>query len=232
MYPSLLLKNQFGEESNNFVLGGSNQIWCNFIVDIANGNGFGLRSLKQDPSNSIAAVYMHTSATAASGNPNPATGYIVVKFSKAFASYINGTSGFVAPSSGSNVNVTSGLTQYDVYIITSLGTTTAANWQALGLPANVAPAVDVAFVASTSSAGSGTGTVQLILATGSTVEHIEGVGDPNQTVITTDGNGGYLICIILGATNSTTTTLVAKQPADNTVIGLTFNLTPKAGPLI
>src|SRR5580698_1169620 len=74
-YPSLVLKNQFGETSINVLQGGSNQIDCNFIVDSSNGNGLGIRSLK---GSGCASVYMHTSATPAAGNPNPASGYILV----------------------------------------------------------------------------------------------------------------------------------------------------------
>ena len=45
------------------------------------------------------------------------------------------------------------------YIITSLGTTTTANWNTLGVPTTVAPNVEVVFTAAATGAGSGTGTV-------------------------------------------------------------------------
>ena len=41
---------------------------CNFVVDSANSNGLGIRSLKGPY---VKNVYMHTSATPAPGNPNP-----------------------------------------------------------------------------------------------------------------------------------------------------------------
>ena len=45
---------------------------CSFIVDSANPNGLGIRSLKG--SGRVAKVFMHTSATPAAGNPNPVAG--------------------------------------------------------------------------------------------------------------------------------------------------------------
>lgn len=222
-FPTLILENQFGEVSNNFVKGGSSEVSCNFVVDSTNGNGLGIRSLKVTGPG-IAAVYMHTSATAAVGNPNPAVGYIVVQFVPGFKGYVSGTSGFVAPLSGSSVNVTSGLTQFGVYVITSVGTTTPSQWQTLGLPTNQVPTAGQAFVAATASAGSGTGTVQAIAATGSGIQRIEVVGDPNQTVAASTGTG-YMVLVCLAPTNSSTTTVQPTAPANGSVAGLTFSNT-------
>ena len=44
---------------------------CNFVVDSTNGNGLGIRNLKGP---AVANVFMHTTATPAPGNPNPAGG--------------------------------------------------------------------------------------------------------------------------------------------------------------
>lgn len=291
-FPSIVSKNQFGEQSNSLIIGGTSQINCNFVVDVANGNGLGVRSLK---GLGVANVFMHstaaftgtshtstlidsiaggtaslvvgmpvqgsgiaagskiasivdsgsitlTLATSTSttgsityqgvGSPNPATGYIAVQLSKAHAGYQNGTFGFVSPLSGSSVNISSGLTANAAYTIVSVGTSTAANWQAIGLAPGITPTVGATFFASTSSAGTGTGAVQLILATGSTVDHLEVVGDPNQTCNPSDGTGSSFILVSLGATNSSTTTFIAKAPADNTVIGLTFNMLRNPLPLI
>lgn len=229
MQPNLVVKNQFGEQSNLALIGGSNQVGCNFIVDSTNGNGLGIRSLK---SQGIANVYMHTSATPAAGNPNPAVGYILVEFALPYAGYVNGTSGFVATVSGSAINVTSGLTVGQAYVITSVGTTTAAQWQTLGLPINLTPTVGQCFIAITASAGSGTGVVEVPLAAGSGISHIEVAGDPNQSVATNNATGGSMVLICLGATSSSVTTLAPTAPANNTVIGLAFNLIPVPGPLI
>lgn len=231
--PNLVTRNQYGEVQNQFIKSGSSySMWCNFVVDSTNGNGLGISSLKSSgPSSAseIANVYMHTSATPATGNPNPAVGLILVEFRKAFASYINGTYGIASPASGSNINVTAGLTAGNVYIITSLGTTSLANWQTLGWLGTALPTVGASFIAITSSAGTGTGTVQAPAAAGSTVGSIEVVGDPNQTVIASTAN---LICGVFSPTNSSTTTPVLTAPANNSVIGLTFNLIKAAGPLI
>lgn len=227
--PDLLLKNQFGEQSNNFIIGGTSQLNCSFIVDSANGNGLGIRSLK---GSGFAAVYMHTSVTPAVGNPNPAVGYIYVKMSKPHAGYQTGTFGYVAPVSGTPINISSGLSVGSVYVIVSVGTSTAANWQAIGLPVGIAPAVGVSFVATSASAGSGTGVVETIAASGSAVSHMEVVGDPNQMCNPSDGSGSQFLLVNLGPTNSSTTTLIAQAPADNTVIGLTFNMLRNPLPII
>lgn len=218
--PVLVLKNNFGEQFNNSVIGGSNQLDINFIVDSTNGNGLGIRSLK---GNAVAAVYMHTSATPAAGNPNPAVGYILVQFAKSYSGYVSGYSGYGAPLSGSSINVTTGVTQGLAYVITSLGTTPASQFQVLGFPATETPAVGAAFIASTTTTATGTGTLQVPLATGAGVLHIEAVGDPNQTSIASSG-GGQMVLVNLAATNSSTTTLVATAPANNTVIGLRFTM--------
>ena len=219
MFPSLVLKNQFGEESNNAIIGGSSQIQCSFVVDHANGNGLGIRSLKGQ---GVAKVFMHTTATPAVGSPNPAVGYIVVQLSSAYAAYAGGTAGFVAPISGTPINVTSGLTVGQAYIITSVGTTTAAQFQSLGLPTGIVPAPGVSFIATSASAGVGTGVVEVPMATGSGIDHIEIVGDPNLTSGPSQG-GAQIICLALGGAP-----LAATAPADGTVIGLTFNMIPVA----
>jgi hypothetical protein len=218
-YPTILLKNQYGEQSNNYILGGSDQIDLNFIVDSTNGNGLGVRSVKGD---SNAKVYMHTTSTPATGNPNPAVGYIYIQLSKPHPTYVGGYSGFASPVSGTPINVTSGLTQHNPYIITSVGTTTESQWQTLGLAPNVVPAVGAAFVAITSSAGSGTGVVESPAATGSGALLIDIIGDPNTTCNPTDGSGAWTLLRCLAPTSSSVTTLVATAPADGTVIGLRF----------
>lgn len=228
--PKLILKNQFGELSNNYILAGSDQIDISFIVDSTNGNGLGIRSLKSASlfsSGGAAAVYMATSSTPAVGNPNPGAGLIYIQLGKAYAGYIGGHAGFVSPLSGSSILVTTGVTAGLAYVITSVGTTTAAQWQALGLPVGVTPNVGVSFIAPATATTSGTGTMQVPLATGSGIEIIDVIGDPNQTANVIPG--ALLVCRCLAATNSSTTTLVAAAPANNTVIGLRFIMSALAG---
>lgn len=221
-YPTLVLKNQFGEQSENFIVGGSSQISCNFVVDSANGNGLGIRSLKASPLG-VANVYMHTSSTPAAGNPNPAAGYILVKFAEGFAGYNGGTAGFVSPVSGTPILVTAGLSVGTPYVITTVGTTTASQWQALGVPTTTTPAVGVSFVAKTGTAGSGTGAVEVIKTTGSGIDHVEVFGDANLTSAPVAGGQIILACFLSNA---------VATPSDGTVIGLTFSMVPLAGPLI
>lgn len=231
MNSTLVAKNQFGEQSNFSVLGGSLGLACTFAVAPADAGGKGITGLVTQGVPGISAVYMHTSATAATGNPNPAAGYIVVEFAKAFAGFSGFRASLNAPLSGSSVNVTSGLTQYGIYVITAVGTSTAANWQTLGLPANVTPAVGQVFVAATASAGSGTGTVQAVAAAGSGLGDIEVVGTPGAGLVSNSG-GGQIVLACYAATSSSVTTKAVTAPAVGTLISLKFDLTAVAGPLI
>jgi hypothetical protein len=221
MNPTLVTKQQQGEQNNQFLIGGSNQIDCNFIIDHANGNGLGQRSYKGSPL--ISNVFCHTSATPAAGSPNPAAGYAVVELSQAFLGYIAGFSGFGSPLSGTPINVTSGLTVGKAYVIVSVGTTTPAQWQALGLPANQVPNVGSAFICTSATDGVGTGVVEVDAASG--VDHVELVGDPNQTVNPLTGGGYFIVKFVFEG--------AAAQPNDNTVIGFRTSLNaPSAGPVI
>jgi hypothetical protein len=164
---------------------------CNFIVDSTNGNGLGIRSLKGPM---IQNVFMHTSASPGAGNsnpaspnvvvtnPNPASGTIIVQLQDNYNRSFSGFNAIVSPVSGSPLLVASaGLTVGVAYIIVTLGTTTTAAWHALGVPAGVAPAVGVAFIAKATSA-LGTGAVEITAAAGSGVASIETVGDPNLSI--------------------------------------------------
>jgi hypothetical protein len=194
---------------------------CSFIVDNANGNGFGIRSLKK--SGRIGSVFMHTTSTpgvADNGltNPNPASGLILVTLQDNYNTYLGGYSGFVSPLSGTPINVSSGLTQHNAYVITSLGTTTQAQWVALGLPSYIQAAVGVSFIASTSSAGSGTGVVEASVASG--IDHIEVIGDANLMNSYGGNTLGKGIGMTLNLACYLNSTLTA--PTNGTVIGMNF----------
>jgi hypothetical protein len=148
---------------------------CNFVVDSTNGNGLGLRNLKGPY---IANAYMHTSATPAAGNPNPASGIIVIQMQDNYNRYLSGFSGSIS-ALGSSVTSTTANTSY---VITSLGTATNAQFYAVGVPANLIPSVGMAFVASASATIGGSATVAPSAATGSGIDHIEVLGDPNQSI--------------------------------------------------
>lgn len=187
---------------------------CNFIVDVANGNNIGIRSLKGPL---VASVVGHSSV--APSNTTPPVGYLKVSFNAPFNKYYGGFSGFIAPSTGSTV--ISSLSAGTIYIITSLGTSTTADWILAGVPLGVTPAVGVTFLALGSS-GTGTGTCATSTVSG--VSHIEIVGDPNTTLypVGIGAANPYIFMKYVGATNSSTTTPIATQPADNSVVGLAF----------
>jgi hypothetical protein len=198
---------------------------CSFIVDHANGNGFGVRSLKQ--SGRVSTVFMNTSATPGTTsngqtNPNPAAGYIIVTLQDNYNTYLSGYSGFVSPPSGSAIST--GLTTGQAYTIASLGSTTAAQWQTAGLAKQLTPTVNQSFIAkATSVAGGGT----VYATTSSGIDHIEVVGDANQMNNTTQGTvqgSGVGMQLILACYKNG----VLTAPADNTVIGLNFYLNNSA----
>jgi hypothetical protein len=103
--------------------------------------------------------------------------------------------------------------------------TSLQQWQLAGLPVGVVPAVGAAFISSTASAIGGNGTVAAPAASG--IDHIEVIGDPNQTIIspiklqTTQPvgsiTGGEILLQCLLNTSAT-------APANGTVIGLNFYL--------
>ncbi len=94
---------------------------CNFIVDPTNANGLGVRSLKGQ---GVEAVYMHTSQTPDAHNPNPASGYALIKLASNYNRYLGGFAGSVAPVTGNNIQIdsgTAGLTPGLPYVITGVG---------------------------------------------------------------------------------------------------------------
>lgn len=202
---------------------------CSFVVDSANGNGFGIRSLKK--SGRVSSVFMHTSSTPAKAsngllNPNPLAGYINVTLQDNYNAYLGGYSGFVSPISGTPINVTAGLTLHKLYVIVSVGTTSRAAWTTLGLPSYITPAVGVSFIAATASAGSGTGVVEAIATAGAGIDHIEVVGDSNLM----NSTGANVQSLGVGMTINLACFAggVLTAPADNTVIGLNFYLNNSA----
>jgi len=166
---------------------------------------------------------------AAVGSPDPGTGLIFVQFQDNYYRYLFGTGGCVSPSTGGAINISTGssLTVGTAYIIASVGTTTTAQWQAVGVPVGVTPAVGVSFIAQATS-GTGTGTVVAVGVSGITT--FEVIGDPNLSLTSSAAtvlgvsSGAYMIIQALGATDSTHTTLIPKAPANGTVIGLSFFL--------
>jgi hypothetical protein len=181
---------------------------CNFIVDPANGNGLGIRSLKGP---GVANVFMHTTATPAPGNPNPAPGVIMLELQDTYYRYFGGFSGFEGPLSGTPLTA---VTAGTAYVIVSLGTATPAQWYAVGLPELLVPTVGQAFVATASATIGGSAAVETPTASG--IDHIETIGDPNQTIGTPQAPSYILLeCLFEGAVTA---------PAVGSVINLTSYL--------
>lgn len=195
------------------------QIDCKFIVDST--NALGIRSLKGP---TVQAVYMHTSATPASGNPNPAAGTIVVQLQDNYNQYLMGSSQIGSPASGSDIKIdNSAMTAGVAYVITTVGNATAAKWAAIGVPPGVTPAVGVSFIA-LSNGGAGntlTSRVQIEAATGSGIAAIELVGSPSQSVSPNRLVQSYGAQFILQC-HDYAGALAA--PADGSVIHLSFYL--------
>lgn len=186
---------------------------CSFNVLATNASGITLLNA----SGRIASVFMHTSTTPAAGNPNPGTGVILVNFMDNYNRYLGG----FANISAAPGTPTGSLTANAAYVIVTLGTTTTAQWHTAGVPAGITPAVGVSFVAAATAAVGGTGTATLTATAGSGIDHIELIGDPNKTIISSSAGGGYVLlqCFLGG---------VKTAPANNSVIRLGFYMNNSA----
>jgi len=207
---------------------------CNFVVDSTNGNGLGIRSLKSN--GYIENVFMHTSATPGTGtggflNPNPAVGYVSVQFKNNFNYYLGGFSGFVSTVSGSAVKVdNSALTIGQAYVITTLGNSTLANWQAIGFPAGFTPAVGSSFIATAIGVPgeANTSTSRVMTPKPSGILCFEVVGDPNLMIANSaiaPNAGARLLVACLAPTLSTNAygqPMIPTAPVDGTVLGMSF----------
>lgn len=339
-------------------------ITCNFVVDSTNGNGLGVRNLK---GSGVQNVFMHTSATPAAGNPNPASGYALVQLANNYNRYAGGFSGFVSPTTGGSLAINaSALTVGSPYVITSVGhastgtvtvapvadvagslastwfrlydgygntfiiwfsvsgvgsapvgvsgtlvqqsilagataaqigaalvltiqnlpsgvagvfsftasgtttvtlvstqanpfgpvagvpmdgviptgftfaqtvySTNLADWQGVGLPKGIIPAVGAAFVATATGYSTGGGSTGLVMAPGlSGVSSIEVIGDPNQTIspVPMGGSphvGGFVLVQFLAATSAGVTTVIPTAPAAGTVCAMSFYM--EAGSIV
>lgn len=201
---------------------------CNFVVDSTNGNGLGIRSLKGPL---VQNVFMHTTATPGAGNsnpatpnvtvtnPNPAAGTIVIQLQDNYNRSLSGFNAIASPISGTPLTATTAGTPV---IITSLGTATTAQFQAVGLPIGLTPQVGLSFVPTSSATIGGSATVEIAAAAGSGVMSIETLGDPNLSAAPTptasQGFGGQLILQCRNASGA------IAAPADGSVISISMYL--------
>ena len=201
---------------------------CNFVVDSTNGNGLGIRSLK---SPLVQNVFMHTTATPGQGNtnaatpnvtvtnPNPAAGTIVVQLQDNYNRSLSGFNANVSPVSGTPLTATTAGTPVT---IVSLGTATLAQWQAVGLPLGITPAIGASFVPTASATIGGSAAVEIAAAAGTGIMSIETLGDPNTTLAPIPtANQGFGGQMILQCRNSSG---AIAAPADGSVISLSFYL--------
>ena len=128
------------------------------------------------PGDNLAFVF----ATAAPGNPNPAAGIIIVNLQDNYNRYLGAFASIESPVSGTPISISgsSVMTVGNPYMIQTLGTSTQANWVAVGVPSFVTAAVGVSFIASVTGGGTGTGTVEAPKSTFSGLDHIEVMGKP------------------------------------------------------
>jgi hypothetical protein len=196
-------------------------IFVNFIVDPANVNGLGVSSIKSN--GHLRNIFMHTTATPGIGNdgqlnPNPTIGIALIQFKQNFNVFLMQVEGIIGPLTGSSLT---SVTSHSAYTINALGTTTLAQWQAVGFPVGFIPAVGSPFVATATGAIGGTGTV---MAPGvSNVQAIEMIGNPNTVLANSNiaaNGGGIVILQFLGATSSSVTTPIPVQPTATTGVQL------------
>jgi hypothetical protein len=157
-------------------------------------NGLGITSLMSN--GYVRNVFMHTSTTPGVNdgytNPNPLAGFALVQFTNNFNYYVNGYAQFRSPTTGSIKIDNSALTSGQAYVITTLGNATLAQWQGVGLPQGVTPAVGVSFVATAVGAGSNVLTSRVSTPTTSGIYGVEVVGNPGVMLSSSNiaSNGG------------------------------------------
>lgn len=143
----------------------------------------------------VADVFM--AGDAVSGEPDPNAGFIVIKLDDPYNGLYNCLASIDSPN-GAEVSISaSTMTAGNPYVISVLGSTTDAQWEAIGVPASVDPAVGVPFIVN-ATFGSGTGEVKAASVSG--IDSIEVVGLPDLSLkasgdgIPVTGNvGSYLV---------------------------------------
>ena len=150
---------------------------------------------------------------------SPAAGVIVVQLQDNYNKILKGFKAIVSPVSGIPLTSTTAGTPV---VIVSLGTATAAQWQAKGLPAGIAPAVGVSFVPTASGSIGGSAAVEVALLPGSGITTIETIGDANLSIAPNptknQGFGGQIVLQCRDYDG------LKAAPADGSVISLAFLL--------
>jgi hypothetical protein len=191
-----------------------------FTVASTNANGLGVTSVKSN--GYVQNVFMHTTVAPGtnngSTNPNPLAGYAVIQLENNYNVFLEEFSAFVSPVTGaaSNNNVIGKPSQ-----IVSLGTTTAAQWLAAGVPPGFTAAVGLAYIAKTNGAIGGTGTVKQVGFSG--ITSVEVVGDVSKTIANASvavNGGAQFIVQFLAPTAAGNTAPIATAPADGQIVSM------------
>lgn len=193
------------------------QLDLQFIVDADDAAGFGVTDFYGP---GVQSVLMKTSGTPA-GAVNPDTGIINVSLQDNYSRLL-GFEWSAAPTvTGSPINISDStvMTVGRPYQITTLGTTTAAQWVTAGVPVGTTPAVGVVYMSAITGAGTGTGTVTAIGVTNFNQIALVGANasqaiGSSKAAIAGLSDGSYLLFKILGPTNSSTTTPIPVAPTD------------------
>lgn len=109
--------------------------------------------------------------------------------------------------------------------------TNLTNWQTVGVPPGVIPAVGVSFIAKATGQSTGGGSTGTVVAEGvSGIVSVETLGDPNQSIAPgpmggSAHTGGWVLIQFLAPTLSGSaydTPLIPTAPANNSVISMSF----------
>jgi hypothetical protein len=192
-------------------------------------NGLGVTSVKSN--GYVSNVFMHTSTTPSSNNgflnPNPANGYVAIQLQQNFNVFL-GLAGYaVTPP---NVTATkidnAALTIGQVYVISTLGNATAAQWTTIGVQAGVTAAVGVVFTAKATGAGTAnTSTSRVMLPSVSATTGVEVIGTTNvMTTHDISTNAGQWVHLQIIAptinTGAYVTPLIPTAPAAGSIVNL------------
>lgn len=222
----------FGLNGKSFYTNVAKPMAVSSTFTVTPTNGLGITSLKSN--GYLNNVFMHTSTTPTANNgftnPNPAVGYAVMQLKQNFNKFL-GFDGYVInpPNVTSTKIDNSVLVIGQVYVISTLGNSTAAQWAQIGVPAGVTPAVGVVFTALaigvTGEANTSTSRVMLPSVSATTSVEVIGTTDV-MTTSNIDPNGGqYVHLQFLAPTISTgayVVPMVPTAPAAGSVVSLSL----------
>lgn len=153
-----------------------------------------------------------TLKTTGTNAPSPAAGTLT---------FVSGTGSTTALTySAASAGLATGFT-----FAQTVSDTNLQDWQGVGLPKGLTPAVGQSFVATATGSGGSTGTV---IAPGvSGIGSVEVIGDPNLSFAPwTQGasayQGAWILVQFLAPTSSSVTTPIATAPTNGSVVGMSF----------